>query len=383
MRAVILTALLFVVVVAALVVMIPRVEGMTEQNSKRAEGCTNLWGDIDANAKDVPGGVDKKDVRVTYHLYAPGYETSSLACADRFWADPAHGKKLMKYPWTAYCLDGRSFSQDSCGKCLRVTNRRTGASAIARAVDNGGCTDKDGTGLDLDPCMFNAIDTDKKGVADGHMRVDVREVDCGEDGTIGSGGSKPDKPNEPDKPKKPKTPKPKRPKSKPDKPRKPGGGSGWSASDLPPPSQEDKNWCKTWMSDETDTGECFALAYHHCVDGRKDESKIPQSVRGVKDSAMKQVYDVQKTCTHDNNGKVRPYKCFSKAPSTWTSVCVARPDMAGKGKCKKVSKDEWRMWVKGEDPQRESECQFSSLYLKSHFRGDKIQGQYVGKHGRG
>ena len=359
-------------------------EGMTAAAAMTPQtlpaGCSNLWGGV--SGADVAGGVDTKDVRATYHYYAPGYETSSLACADRFWADPAHGHKLLKYPWTAYCLDGRNFSQDTCGKCLRVTNRRTGASVVARAVDNGGCSDKDGTGLDLDPCAFGAIDTDKRGYADGFMRVDVREVDCGEDGTIGT-KSKP--PN----PKQSKSPKPrqsKSPKPKKTKPPSQGGGAdgwAWSAKQLPPPSQEDKNWCKTWMSDENDTGECFALAYHHCVDGRQDEDEIPEAVRADKASAMKQIYDVQKACTHDNNGKVRPYKCLSKPPSTWTSVCVARPDMAGKGKCKKVSKNEWRMWVKGEDPQRESECHFSSLYLKSHFIGDEIQDRYTGLHGRG
>lgn len=145
-----------------------------------------IWGDPFASAAPVPSGVARANVRATYHYYAPNYETSSLACADAFWADPAHGKKLLKYPWTAYCLDGRAWSPASCGKCLRVTNRRTGAAVIARAVDNGGCSDVDGTGLDLDPCAFNAIDTDKQGYRDGHMRVDVAEVDCGPDGTIGS-----------------------------------------------------------------------------------------------------------------------------------------------------------------------------------------------------
>lgn len=152
---------------------------------------------------------------------------------------------------------------------------------------------------------------------------------------------------------------------------------------VPPPAEHDKAWCHTWMSDSNDDGSCFALVHHHCVDGFKDESRIPAAVRAVKDSALKQVYDVQKACTHDNNKKVPQYKCFTKPPATWTSVCVARPDLAGKGKCKKVSKDEWRMWVQGEDPERKSDCQFSSLYIKSHFRGPKIQGQYTGKHGRG
>lgn len=137
------------------------------------------------------------------------------------------------------------------------------------------------------------------------------------------------------------------------------------------------------MSDPEDDGSCFALVYHHCVDGRKDQSRIPQPIRNAKQSALQQIYNVQKNCTHDSDGKVPTYKCFSKPPTEWTSVCVARPELAGKDKCKKVAKDEWRTWVKGEDPMRKEECQFSSLYIKSHFRKDQIQAQYTGKHGRG
>lgn len=135
-----------------------------------------LWGDVFGNNPVVDGGLSRQNAKATYHYYSPGYGTAQLACADRFWADPDHPRKLLKYPWTAYCL---GFDQSVCGKCLRVTNRRTGASIIVRAVDNGGCSDVDGTGLDLDPCAFNAIDTDKQGYADGHMRVDVQEVWCG------------------------------------------------------------------------------------------------------------------------------------------------------------------------------------------------------------
>lgn len=152
--------------------------------SKRMPRECNLWGDAFADAPLVAGGVDRKNIRATYHFYSPAYETSSLACADRFWADPAHGRKLLKYPWTAYCLDGKAFSQSTCGKCLRLTNARTGAAVTARAVDFGGCTDADGTGLDLDPCAFDALDTDGQGRRDGNLRVDVREVDCGLDGEI-------------------------------------------------------------------------------------------------------------------------------------------------------------------------------------------------------
>lgn len=162
----------------------PRQPGPSSSGRTLPAEC-KIWGPVFDDAPPIKGGVNKQNVRATYHYYAgAGYETSTLACADRFWKDPNHGHKLLKYPWTAYCLDGRSFNQNSCGKCLKVTNQRTGAFVTARAVDNGGCSDTDGTGLDLDPCAFNAIDTDGAGLRDGHMRVRVQEVECGSDATL-------------------------------------------------------------------------------------------------------------------------------------------------------------------------------------------------------
>lgn len=125
------------------------------------------------------GGFSRNNTRATYHYYAPNYETLTLACADKFHKIDDYGRKLLQYPWMAFCAAGdKRWDSSVCGKCYKVTNRRTGASIIARAVDQGGCTDADGTGLDLDPCAFNAIDTDGRGVADGNMRVDVQEVRC-------------------------------------------------------------------------------------------------------------------------------------------------------------------------------------------------------------
>lgn len=138
-----------------------------------------IWGDAFGDNPAKPGGVKRKNVRATYHYYAPNYDTATLACSDLFWAwGDGYGKRLLKYPWTAYCATLPWDRTGTCGKCLRVTNRRTGASIIARAVDNGGCSDRDGTGLDLDPCAFNAIDGDKQGYRDGNMRVDIEEVEC-------------------------------------------------------------------------------------------------------------------------------------------------------------------------------------------------------------
>ncbi|EFN54777.1 hypothetical protein CHLNCDRAFT_134715 [Chlorella variabilis] len=96
------------------------------------------------------GGPDP--VYATYHYYAPGYETSSLYCADAFAPDlPASPSTyLLEHPWIAYCNDGGlgPMSQDKCGKMCGQG------------------------GIDMDPLGFNAID-DGQGVADGHMNVHI------------------------------------------------------------------------------------------------------------------------------------------------------------------------------------------------------------------
>jgi hypothetical protein len=147
-------------------------------------GC-KVWGDALAPGVDVPGGVSRSNVRATYHLYSPEYAVSTTACADRIramwgpatWSQPMGNIPTLKYPWTAACLPGLA-TPAACGTCLRVTNKNTGAAVTVRVVDRGGCSDADGTGLDLDTCAFDAIDTDRRGYADGHMRVDVRQVQC-------------------------------------------------------------------------------------------------------------------------------------------------------------------------------------------------------------
>ncbi|KAK3120019.1 hypothetical protein QOZ80_9AG0679570 [Eleusine coracana subsp. coracana] len=63
--------------------------------------------------------------------------------------------------------------QDSCGRCIRVTNRGTGASTIARIVDQ--CSNG---GLDLFETVFKIIDTDGQGYQIGHLNVDYEFVGC-------------------------------------------------------------------------------------------------------------------------------------------------------------------------------------------------------------
>ncbi|CAN1233540.1 Pathogenesis-related protein PR-4B [Linum perenne] len=81
----------------------------------------------------------------------------------------------QKYGWTAFCGPAGEHGQSACGKCLKVTNERTGASATVRVVDQ--C---DNGGLDLDVNVFNDIDTDKYGYDQGHLMVDYEFVDCGD-----------------------------------------------------------------------------------------------------------------------------------------------------------------------------------------------------------
>lgn len=168
-----------VAIVALVMSMLRWSDGREGYRGKKFPKKCKINGDPYGSNKAKKGGVSRKNVRATYHEYAPNYETSSLACSDIFWSWKNYGKTLLKYPWAAYCVKKPWNREKDCGRCLRITNRSTGASVIVRAVDQGGCTDsKDGTGLDLDPCAFDAIDTNKHGKRDGNMRVDVQEVDC-------------------------------------------------------------------------------------------------------------------------------------------------------------------------------------------------------------
>jgi hypothetical protein len=155
-----------------------------------AKDCPNLWGGSGSENRVVPGGFKATNVYSSYHYYAPGYETSTLQCSDVFGDTLANnravGKKLMKYPWTAFCVKGLNTRDDGfCGKCFRVKNRATGTSTVVRAVDHGGGDCMTGSGgLDLDPCAFNAIDQGGQGVRDGHLYADIEEVECGTDAEI-------------------------------------------------------------------------------------------------------------------------------------------------------------------------------------------------------
>ena len=148
---------------------------------KKLPADCKITGDVFSAKKAMATGLRKTNVYATYHYYAPMYETSPLACAANFWKwGDGMSKRLMQYPWSAWCIGGSaSWNPDKmCGRCFRIKNRATGASIIIRAVDSGGCSGGAKDGLDLDPCAFNAIDTDGKGKQAGNLMVDVEEVAC-------------------------------------------------------------------------------------------------------------------------------------------------------------------------------------------------------------
>ncbi|KAL4378727.1 hypothetical protein GQ457_02G034300 [Hibiscus cannabinus] len=102
------------------------------------------------------------------------------------WAYPPHaacaaldGDKPLewrnKYGWTGYCGKYASSNlEDTCGKCLKVTNTNTKDSEIVRIVDTCGSQ-----ALVLDKeSGFDPIDTNGAGYLAGHLIVDYEFVDC-------------------------------------------------------------------------------------------------------------------------------------------------------------------------------------------------------------
>ncbi|XP_060667685.1 pathogenesis-related protein P2-like [Ziziphus jujuba] len=92
------------------------------------------------------------NVRATYHLYNPqninwDYNAASVYCATWDANKPLEWRR--QYGWTAFCGPVGPRGQESCGKCLRVTNTRTQAQVTVRIVDQ--CSNG---GLDLDVNVF-------------------------------------------------------------------------------------------------------------------------------------------------------------------------------------------------------------------------------------
>ncbi|KAL5138867.1 Pathogenesis-related protein P2 [Glycine soja] len=108
-------------------------------------------------------------VQSTYHLYQPEQHNWDLLAVSAYcatWDANQPFSWRSKYGWTAFCGPAGPQGQPSCGRCLRVTNTRTGDQQIARIVDQ--C--KNG-GLDLDVSVFQRLDSDGSGNAQGHLIV--------------------------------------------------------------------------------------------------------------------------------------------------------------------------------------------------------------------
>ncbi|CAJ1961086.1 unnamed protein product [Sphenostylis stenocarpa] len=118
------------------------------------------------------------NVRSTYHLYQPEQHNWDLRAVSAYCSTWDADKSLAwrsKYGWTAFCGPSGPQGQESCGKCLRVTNTRTNAQVTVRIVDQ--CSNG---GLDLDIGPFQQIDTDGNGYAQGHLIVNYEFVNCGD-----------------------------------------------------------------------------------------------------------------------------------------------------------------------------------------------------------
>ncbi|KAF8039076.1 hypothetical protein BT93_B1579 [Corymbia citriodora subsp. variegata] len=119
------------------------------------------------------------NVRATYHYYNPaqnGWDLNAVSAYCATWDASEPLAWRQKYGWTAFCGPVGPQGQESCGKCLRITNTGTNAQIIARIVDQ--CSNG---GLDLDyDTIFRPLDTDGSGYNQGHLIVNYDFVDCGD-----------------------------------------------------------------------------------------------------------------------------------------------------------------------------------------------------------
>ncbi|KAL3381670.1 hypothetical protein AABB24_001670 [Solanum stoloniferum] len=149
--------------------------GSTPEYCSPSQGCQSQC----SGSGPAPGSGDSaQNVRATYHIYNPqnvGWDLNAVSAYCSTWdADKPYAWR-SKYGWTAFCGPAGPRGQDSCGKCLMVTNTRTGAQTTVRIVDQ--CSNG---GLDLDINVFQQIDTDGVGNQQGHLIVNYQFVDCGD-----------------------------------------------------------------------------------------------------------------------------------------------------------------------------------------------------------
>ncbi|XP_031129137.1 pathogenesis-related protein PR-4-like [Ipomoea triloba] len=116
------------------------------------------------------------NVRATYNNYNPqninwDYNTASVFCAT--WDADKPLEWRQQYGWTSFGGPVGPTGYDSCGKCLEVINTATNDQLTVRIVDQ--CSNG---GLDLDVNVFNQLDTNGQGVAQGYLIVNYNFVDC-------------------------------------------------------------------------------------------------------------------------------------------------------------------------------------------------------------
>ncbi|GLT95165.1 hypothetical protein SLE2022_128620 [Rubroshorea leprosula] len=130
-----------------------------------------------SNCKGGDSGESASNVRATYHYYNPeqhGWDLNAVSAYCSTWDASKPYSWRSKYGWTAFCGPVGPHGQAACGKCLRVTSAWTGAQQTVRIVDQ--CSNG---GLDLDIGVFQRLDTDGRGYAQGHLIVNYQFVDCG------------------------------------------------------------------------------------------------------------------------------------------------------------------------------------------------------------
>nr|CAJ40961.1 wheatwin6-b defense protein [Triticum aestivum] len=99
-------------------------------------------------------------VAATYNLYNPEKINWDLRVASIFCATWDADMPLawrQRYGWTAFCGPAGAHGQPSCGRCLQVTNRATGARTVARVVDQ--CDRSAGSTL-TSPCSGRSTPTE-------------------------------------------------------------------------------------------------------------------------------------------------------------------------------------------------------------------------------
>ncbi|KAB1202832.1 Wound-induced protein WIN1 [Morella rubra] len=155
-------------------------------------------------------GCSASNIRATYHFYNPeqnGWNLNAVSAYCSTWDAKKPLAWRSKYGWTAFCGPVGPRGQAACGECLRIQaaevcfnlyilrrskyprghmkllelsifghkhwNRGSGNSEdFVDQCSNGG--------LDLDAGVFQKLDTDGRGNAQGHLMVNYKFVDCGD-----------------------------------------------------------------------------------------------------------------------------------------------------------------------------------------------------------